>query len=68
VFEGGGETRLLIFEPVLDISGVSIECRLVLRHRGFEVLHDLCAITAAESLAASPASSDGNCQSRKNSK
>ena len=35
--EGGGVSRLFVFEPVFDITGVAIERGLVLGHRRLEI-------------------------------
>ena len=40
VVEGGGESRLFVFEPVFDVVRILIQRRFVLRHGGFEIFPD----------------------------
>ena len=60
MLECGIEPRLLIFQLVFDISGLFVECRLVLGHCRVEILRHFRSQAAAVGVAAG-AAGGANC-------
>ena len=64
VLESSIETSLLVFEPILEISRISVERDLVFGHRCFEVLRDLGPVSTAICLAGAATSAEADRNSK----